>query len=191
MYARDASWDIGEPQPPFVGVVERITGSVLDAGCGTGDTALFLAGHGRTVTGIDFLDEPIQRAKRRAVEQRLSVAFLVKDALTLAEWDERFDNVIDSGLFHVFGVRDRREYVAGLRTILKPGGFLFLVCWSDAEPGTHGPHRISTEDLHDAFNDGWAIESIQPCEIKSRPTRPELKDVPYRPKSWFAIIKRT
>jgi hypothetical protein len=29
-------WDIGKPQKPFIDVADRITGSVLDAGCGTG-----------------------------------------------------------------------------------------------------------------------------------------------------------
>jgi hypothetical protein len=39
-YAGQAPWDIGKPQKPFVNVADQITGSVLDAGCGTGDTAL-------------------------------------------------------------------------------------------------------------------------------------------------------
>ncbi len=54
------------------------------------------------------------------------MTFLVKDALTLKDWSERFDNVIDSGLFHVFNDEDRRRYVEGLASVLKPGGRLFL-----------------------------------------------------------------
>jgi predicted RNA methylase len=46
MYAGQAPWDIGKPQKPFIDVADQITGAVLDAGCGTGDTALFLAGRG-------------------------------------------------------------------------------------------------------------------------------------------------
>src|SRR6058998_1578573 len=71
MYAGQAPWDIGKPQKPFLDVADRITGSVLDAGCGTGDTALFFAGRGCKVTGIDFLDVPIQRAQRKAAERGL------------------------------------------------------------------------------------------------------------------------
>ena len=121
LYAGQAPWDIGRPQKPFLDVADQISGSVLDAGCGTGDTALFLAGRGGKVTGIDFLEEPIQRAKRKAVERGLSATLLVKDALTLKDWSERFDNVIDSGLFHVFSNEDRRRYLGGLATVLKPG----------------------------------------------------------------------
>src|SRR5207253_11399733 len=110
---------------------DRISGSVLDAGCGTGDTALFFARRGCKVTGIDFLEVPIKRAQRKAAERGVQVTFLVKDALTLKDWSERFDNVIDSDLFHVFSDDDRPRYVAGLATVLKPGGRLFLMCFSD------------------------------------------------------------
>ena len=45
-YAGQAPWDIGKPQKPFIDMADRITGSILDAGCGTGDTALFFASRG-------------------------------------------------------------------------------------------------------------------------------------------------
>ena len=80
-YTGQAPWDIGRPQRAFLNVDDRITGSVLDAGCGTGDNALFFASRGHKVTGIDFLGEPIQRAKRKAAERGLSATFLVMDAL--------------------------------------------------------------------------------------------------------------
>ncbi len=189
-YAGQAPWDIGKPQKPFIDVADRIAGTVLDAGCGTGDTALFLAGRGCKVTGIDFLDVPIQRAKRKAAERGVQAAFLVKDALTLKDWTERFDNVIDSGLFHVFSDEDRRRYVEGLATVLKPGGRLFLLCFSDEEPGAQGPRRVSKDELHAAFASGWAVESVQPVRVE---VRPDLKDMSFSeggPKAWFAVIRR-
>jgi cyclopropane fatty-acyl-phospholipid synthase-like methyltransferase len=191
MYAGQAPWDIGKPQKVFIDAADQISGSILDAGCGTGDTALFLAGRGNKVTGIDFLEEPIKRAKRKAVERGLAVTFLVKDALTLKDWGERFDNVIDSGLFHVFSDEDRPKYVAGLATVLKSGGRLFLMCFSDEEPGTQGPRRVSKKELHEAFSQGWDIESIQASRVE---TRPDLKDFTFSeggPKAWFAVIRRT
>ena len=190
MYAGQAPWDIGKPQKPFLDVGDRITGSVLDAGCGTGDTALFLAGRGCKVTGIDFLEVPIQRAQRKAAEKGVAVTFLVKDAMTLKDWTERFDNVIDSGLFHVFDDQDRRSYVEGLATVLKSGGRLFLMCFSDEEPGTQGPRRVSKEELNNAFDQGWNIESIEPVQIE---VRPDLKDLAFSeggPKAWFVVVQR-
>jgi cyclopropane fatty-acyl-phospholipid synthase-like methyltransferase len=158
IYVGQAPWDIGKPQKPFIDVADRITGSVLDAGCGTGDTALFLAGRGCKVTGIDFLDVPIQRANQKAEGRGVAVTFLVKDAMTLKDWTERFDAVMDSGLFHVFSDDDR--YVDGLATVLKPGGRLFLMCFSDQEPGEQGPRRVSRQEIKDAFAEGWVVESV-------------------------------
>ena len=65
IYAGQPPWEIGRPQKAFLDVADRIAGSVLDAGCGTGENALCFAGRGCTMTGIDYLDEPIQRARRR------------------------------------------------------------------------------------------------------------------------------
>ena len=189
-YAGQPPWDIGKPQKPFVDVADRITGTVLDAGCGTGDTALFLAGRGSKVTGIDFLEVPIQKAQQKAGERGVQVTFLVKDALTLKDWSERFDAVIDSGLFHVFGDEDRRRYVEGLATVLKPGGRLFLMCFSDEEPGTQGPRRISKRELHDAFAEGWSIESIEPIRIEINPNLKEFPLSEGRPRAWFAVVQR-
>jgi SAM-dependent methyltransferase len=189
-YAGQAPWDIGRPQKPFLDVADRITGSVLDVGCGTGDSAIYFAGRGCAVTGIDFLAEPIRRARQKATERGCHATFLVKDAVTLAGWAERFDNVIDCGLFHVFADEDRGRYVDGLAHILRPGGRLFLLCFSDAEPGTFGPRRVSQNELHDAFAEGWRIESIEPSRFD---VRPDLKDVKFSeggPKAWFVVVRR-
>jgi cyclopropane fatty-acyl-phospholipid synthase-like methyltransferase len=189
-YAGQAPWDIGKPQKAFLDVADRITGSILDAGCGTGDTALFFASRGCQVTGIDFLDVPIQRAQRKATERGVRATFLVKDALTLKDWSERFDNVIDSGLFHVLSDEDRKKYVEGLATVLKPGGRLFLLCFSDEEPGTQGPRRVSKKELQDAFAQGWSIESIEPARAEVRPDFKEIGFSEGGPKVWFAVIRR-
>src|SRR5262245_42314526 len=139
MYTSKAPWDIGKPQQPFVDAAGQISGAVLDAGCGTGDISLFFASKGCQVTGIDFLDLAIQRAKAKAADRHATVTFLVKDAMTLKDWKERFDNIVDCGLFHCFPEEQRTGYVAGLAAVLKPCGRLFLMCFSDAEPGTAGP----------------------------------------------------
>ena len=188
-YTGEAPWDIGKPQKPFIDMVDRISGSVLDAGCGTGDTALFLAGRGCQVTGIDFIEEAINRAKRKTAEGGVQATFLVKDALTLKDWTERFDNVIDSGLFHVFSDEDRRRYVEGLATVLKPGGRLFLMCFSDEEPGEQGPRRVSKTELHAAFAEGWIIESIEATRAEVRPDFKDLQFSEGGPKAWFVVVR--
>jgi SAM-dependent methyltransferase len=190
-YTGQAPWDIGRPQKALLDVADRIAGSVLDAGCGTGENALFFAGRGCRVTGIDFIEEAINRARQKASGRGLPATFLVKDALTLKDWSERFDNVIDSGLFHVFSDEDRRRYVEGLATVLRPGGRLFLLCFSDEEPGTQGPRRVSKRELYDAFARGWVVESVERSRYE---VRPDLKDLTFSdggPKAWFLIGMRS
>jgi cyclopropane fatty-acyl-phospholipid synthase-like methyltransferase len=188
-YAGQPPWDIGRPQQAFVKAADQIRGSILDAGCGTGDTALFLASRGNQVTGIDFVEKALQQAKAKAKERGIAATFLVKDALTLKDWNERFDNVIDSGLFHVFSDEDRKKYVDGLATVLNPGGRLFLMCFSDQEPGTQGPRRVSKKELHDSFHQGWQIESIEPTRLEIRPDFKEMTFSVGGPKAWFCIIR--
>src|SRR5258708_2810526 len=106
-YSGQAPWDIGRPQKAFVEVAHQIIGSILDPGCGTGEHALFFARRGHKVLGIDFLEEPIKRAKEKADDRGLPVGFLVMDALALLDLPETFDTAIDSGLFHVFSDEDR------------------------------------------------------------------------------------
>jgi SAM-dependent methyltransferase len=191
IYARnDAPWETGKPHPQLVAVADRVTSPVLDAGCGTGEVALFLAARGHEVTGIDFVEEAIRRARSKAAARGLKVEFLHKDALTLREWSRQFATVIDFGLFHVFSDADRRRYVEGLRTVLAPGGRLFLACFSDEEPGTEGPRRVSRQELHEAFADGFEIESIEPTQFKVNPQVSVTSFSPGGPKAWLAIIRR-
>src|SRR5438045_7980563 len=109
LYAGKAPWDIGKPQPAFVAAAGKVIGSVLDAGCGTGENALFFADRGHQVTGIDFLPGPIELAKQKAAQRGISATFLVMDALQLDSLPQQFDNVIDCGLFHVFSDEDRQR----------------------------------------------------------------------------------
>jgi cyclopropane fatty-acyl-phospholipid synthase-like methyltransferase len=190
LYAGPAPWDIGKPREEFVAIADRVTSPVLDAGCGTGEHALFFAAQGHRVTGIDFVDEAIRRAQRKAAKRGLSVEFLVKDATTLGDWGRRFASVIDCGLFHVFSDDDRRRYVGGLAQVVEPGGRLFLLCFSDAEPGNEGPRRVSRQELHDAFADGWEVESIQPVQVEVNREFTEVKFSEGGPKAWFAVVRR-
>jgi cyclopropane fatty-acyl-phospholipid synthase-like methyltransferase len=190
LYGGPAPWDIGRPQGHFAAIANRVTSPVLDAGCGTGEHAVFFAAQGHRVVGIDFVKEAVRRARRKAAERGLAVEFLVKDATTLGDWDKRFASVIDCGLFHVFSDYDRGRYIQGLTQLVEPGGRVFLMCFSDEEPGTEGPRRVSRQELYDAFADGWDVESVESVQIETRPDFTEVKFSEGGPKAWFAVIRR-
>jgi cyclopropane fatty-acyl-phospholipid synthase-like methyltransferase len=183
-------WDIDGPQPVFVEAAHRIAGSVLDAGCGTGENALFFAGRGHAVLGIDFLDRPIRAAKRKAELRGLAARFLVHDALRLDEFGERFDSVVDSGLFHVFSDGDRARYVRSLRAAVNPGGRVFLACFSDQEPGDQGPRRVTRTEIRATFEPPWDVESIEEARFQTRSDHSHLAFSPGGPFAWFCVIRR-
>lgn len=191
LYSSGAPWDIGRPQPAFVAAAERVRGSVLDCGCGTGENALYFAARGHKVTGIDWLEEPLRRARAKAAERNLAANFLVVDATALAHLPELFDTALDCGLYHGLADEDRAKYVAGLATVVKPGGRLLMMCFSDAEPPGQGPRRIARAELEASFAAGWRIESLEATRFETRPDLPDFTFSPGGPKAWFAEVVRT
>jgi SAM-dependent methyltransferase len=160
-------WDIGRPQPVFQSLADghAFRGRVLDAGCGTGEHTLLAAALGLDATGVDTSPKAIALAREKAAMRRLSARFLVADALALDGLNERFDTVLDSGLFHVFDDADRLRYVAALRAVLPSGGRLLMMCFSDRQPGTLGPRRVTRAEIEASFTDGWRVDSIEPARF--------------------------
>ena len=135
-YRATPPWDIGRPQPAFVELVrngELNPGRVLDVGCGTGENAIFLAQNGFLVTGIDFVQNAIRAAKARAAERKVKVDFRVGNALSIESGKDEFDNVVDSGLFHIFSDEERLVFAQEAARILRKGGNYFMMCFSDKE----------------------------------------------------------
>jgi demethylmenaquinone methyltransferase / 2-methoxy-6-polyprenyl-1,4-benzoquinol methylase len=98
--------------------VARPGARVLDACCGTGDLALASARLGAEVTGLDFSEPMLERARRKAP----ALDWVQGDALALPFADASFD-----GATVGFGVRNLEDLEAGLRElrrVLRPGGRL-------------------------------------------------------------------
>ena len=161
-------WDIGRPQPAFLELAEQgaLAGRVLDVGCGTGEHALMAAARRLDTTGIDAVPRAISIAQRKAQDRGLTARFLVWDALRLPDLGEQFDIVVDSGLFHVFDDEDRARSVAALAAVIPSGGHYYMLCFSDRQPGTMGPRRVSESEIKEAFRPpDWLVEAIDAVMI--------------------------
>ena len=155
-------WDIGRPQPAFARLAEAgtLSGALLDAGCGTGEHTILAARYNARALGIDVSPRAVEIAHHKAVERGVDASFQVLDALRLVTLGETFDTIVDSGLFHVFDDAARSQYVTAVHAVIRPGGHLHLMCFSDRQPGDWGPRRVSEDELRAAFGSGWRIDSL-------------------------------
>jgi demethylmenaquinone methyltransferase / 2-methoxy-6-polyprenyl-1,4-benzoquinol methylase len=99
-----------------VAAVVRPGDRVLDSCCGTGDLALASLAAGGRVTGLDFSERMLERARRKSGE----VEWVQGDALALPFEDSSFDAATVG-----FGVRNLDDLERGLgelRRVLRPGG---------------------------------------------------------------------
>lgn len=181
-----APWDIGRPQP----VVERLVsegafwGSVLDAGCGTGENSLLIASLGLPVLGVDVAETALAMAREKSRERGIKAEFAVADALHFERLGRTFDTALDCGLFHTFNSDERAQYVGSMASVIRSGGTLNVLCFSDAVPDAV-PHPVSQDELRAAFNAarGWDVVAIRPEQLQ---TTFHEDGAP----AWLATIKR-
>ena len=94
---------------------------VLDACCGTGDLALAAEREGGVVTGLDFSQRMLERARRKSS----TVTWVEGDLLALPFDDGAFDAATVG--FGVRNVSDLDGALAELRRVLRPGGRLAIL----------------------------------------------------------------
>jgi SAM-dependent methyltransferase len=170
-------WNIQAPQPIVVEVEQagEIAGPVLDAGCGLGDNAFFLAERGYRITAFDASPAVIEQDQQKARDRGLRVEFVVADATTLEGVDQRFNTVVDSALFHCLDENQQQQYIAALHRVCEPGARLHLLCFSDALPVRFGVVCSSEDSLRRTLSYGWTIHRLQRRSFTTALTRDALR----------------
>lgn len=141
-------------------------GSALDAGCGNGNDAIWLAERGWTVTAVDFVASALERGCVRADRCGPHVAdridWLQADLSTWGPPVEAFDLV---SAHYVHGVAQRSELFGRLATAVRPGGTLLIVGHhpsnADVSGGTvPGAVFFTTADVLAVLDDGWELVTV-------------------------------
>ncbi len=165
------------PNRFLVAEVEGLTpGRALDLACGEGQNAIWLASLGWEVTGVDYSEVAVAKARARAEREGVHVDFVCADLLDYRPDPGAFDLVLN--LYLHIPADGRRRVLAAASAALAPGGtFLFvghdLLNMTDGVGGPSDPDLLCTPDQLASELHGVEIEK---AERVLRDVRGETRD---------------
>ncbi len=129
---RDVAW-----RRRTVELARPLAGSpALDVGCGTGDLTLALAGRCRLPVGIDFCEEMLEAAQRKASRRGSAVELVLADALALPFPDDTFGGIVTG--FALRNVADVRQALQEMHRVALPGSRMACLELTPPSPGLIG-----------------------------------------------------
>jgi SAM-dependent methyltransferase len=139
--ATPAKWS-GRPNRQLVTEAGDLPpGTALDAGCGEGGDALWLAERGWRVTAVDFSPVALERAAARAAERGLAdrIGWRREDLDVWTPPERSFDLVTAHYLHATW--TDRSQMFMRLAAAVAPGGTLLVVGHQHGGEWGHGQHH--------------------------------------------------
>jgi len=184
-------WDPGPYDGHLPSVIERHAVGpcrVVDIGCGTGGSLIWLAGMGYRCTGIDGAPAAIRQAQSKSQETAARIEWLVgsfpEDFPPRILPDRSFDLVIDRGWFHLYtGRGERASVLDGISRVLAEGGLWYsLIAGKGGERSFSGPPRWSESDIRSVVSERFEI-----VELRSSVFTPgEKGSMP----AWMCVAKK-
>lgn len=160
----DSLWS-REPNRFLVAEAEALTpGRALDLACGEGRNAIWLATLGWEVTGVDFSEVAIAKARARAEREEVRVDFVCTDLLEYEPAPEAFELVLL--LYFHLAAEALRQVLAKATRALAPGGTFLLIGHdltnlTDGVGGPSDPEVLYTPDDVVAELSGLEIEKAE------------------------------
>ena len=155
---REIPWNLEDPPALLVELIDsgRIAPcDAVDLGCGAGHYAVWLAGRGFRVTGIDLSPKALELATCLASEKGVICRFVAADlAGEVRDLHGCFEFAYDWEVLHHVFPEDRERYAANVHGLLRPGGRYLSVCFSEDDPGFEGAGKYRTTP--------WARRSTSP-----------------------------
>ena len=157
-------------------------GKALDAGCGTGDTSIYLAQRGWDVTAFDFVHVALKRARAKAAAAGVSIRAMQADVtrLTAPEIGTGFRLIVDNGLLHGLSNEARDAYVRLVSTVAAPQATLLLTAFAEKE--RRGPRGIGGPEIERRFATGW--------NVRGHWTDPAISRRPDDPVYVYELLRR-
>ena len=188
--AADQVWSTGPNAFVASELADVPPGAAVDVACGEGRNALWLAGRGWSVTGIDFSAVAVDRARSRDVDR--TVTWVVGDALTVDHPD------VDLAVLAYLQLPADQRRVAVRRAFgaLNPGGTLFVVAHDSTNltEGTGGPQDpavlYSADDVL-ADLDGESFDVVRTERVPRTVTKADDHGGEQDSTAWDALVRLT
>ena len=146
MLLEEIPWNMETPPELLVELVD--SGKVqpckaIDLGCGAGNYAIYLAGRGFEVAGVDCSPTAIRIARENAERKSVKCSFFVADVVDeMDEVNQTWDFACEWGLLHHILPEQRQKYVENVCRILNPKGKYLSVCFSEKDTSFQGTEKL-------------------------------------------------
>ena len=177
-------WNRSEPPRLLIEAVKAGKISpckAVDLGCGAGNYAVWLAGQGFDVTGIDLSKSAVGHAEDLAARQGVSCRFVAADLLgDLSDYHAKFDLAYDWGVLHHVFPEHRSQYLQNVHDMLRPKGTYLSVSFNEKDSGFDGQGKIrgtrlgtsiyfsSEDELRSLFESWFEVLDLTVVEIHGR-----------------------
>ena len=176
-------WNLSEPPALIVDAVKggEITPCrAIDLGCGAGNYAVWLAGKGFDVTGLDTSREAVLHARRLAQKMGVGCRFETEDLLGDLSAYRGYEFAYDWEVLHHIFPENRIAFVHNVHQLLGTKGRYFSVCFSEQDRAFGGVGKFretrlgtklyfSTEDeMRALFEPLFRIDDIKTIQVEGK-----------------------
>jgi cyclopropane fatty-acyl-phospholipid synthase-like methyltransferase len=177
-------WNLSKPPQLLIDAVESGTIKpcrVIDLGCGAGNYAVWLAGQGFDVIGVDISQQAVSHAEELAVRSGVICRFVAADLLgDLKQFHDGFDLALDWEVLHHVFPEDRPVFIRNVYSLLRSGGRYLSVCFSESDPAFGGKGKVratplgttlyfsNEEELRALFETAFEVLELSTVEIAGK-----------------------
>lgn len=108
---------------------------VLEAGCGEGQNAVYLAQKGYQVDAFDLSEHGIAKLKRRCEQSNAQVNAFVAD-LTTYQFKQYYDMILCFGTLHFVDKDGWKRFISNAKEYTNIGGIHIMQIFTDAVPAS-------------------------------------------------------
>jgi SAM-dependent methyltransferase len=160
-------------------------GLALDLGTGSGIWGIQLAKRGWQVTGIDFVEKALRRARDRIQKAGVDMRLIHGDvtALRAASVGQGFRLILDTGTFHDLDSVQREAMGREVSAVAAPDATVLLLVWPKRRrPLIRGASRSEVE----AAFPGWKVTNVEPSHFRL----PKVLELLLKPDEHWHRLRR-